>query len=160
MDQKKTGKFIAQCRKEKGLTQAQLAEDLGISNRAVSKWETGKCCPDASLMLTLCSILGITGNELLSGERLTNGEEYQNKTEENMVEMQKQLQVCRRRLLYNNAFLLLAAVVSGFTAPLALIFIISIMVFRDYYLIRNLKSVKKRIEEKQTPRNASKGAQS
>ncbi len=67
MDQEKIGKFIADCRKEKGLTQLQLAEKLGISNRAVSKWETGKSCPDVSLMLELCSVLEITVNELLSG---------------------------------------------------------------------------------------------
>lgn len=76
MDQEKIGKFIADCRKEKGLTQLQLAEKLGISNRAVSKWETGKSCPDVSLMLELCSVLEITVNELLSGERILM-EDYQ-----------------------------------------------------------------------------------
>ena len=66
IDQDKIGKFIALCRKEKGLTQAQLGEKLNISDRAVSKWETGKCMPDSSIMLELCDILGITVNELLS----------------------------------------------------------------------------------------------
>ena len=69
MEQEMIGKFISACRKEKGLTQMQLAEKLNITNRAVSKWETGKSMPDVSLMLDLCSILGITVNELLSGER-------------------------------------------------------------------------------------------
>ena len=69
MNQIDTGKFIAGCRKEKGLTQAQLAEKLNITDRAVSKWETGKCMPDSSIMLELCNILGVTVNELLSGER-------------------------------------------------------------------------------------------
>lgn len=55
MNQIDTGKFIASCRKEKGLTQAQLAEKLNITDRAVSKWETGKCMPDSSIMLELCS---------------------------------------------------------------------------------------------------------
>lgn len=87
MDQEAIGKFIADCRKEKGLTQLQLAEKLNITNRAVSKWETGKSCPDASNMLELCNILGITVNELLSGERITM-EEYQKKAEENLVELQ------------------------------------------------------------------------
>lgn len=87
MDQEKIGKFIADCRKEKGLTQLQLAEKLNITNRAVSKWETGKSCPDASLMLELCNILGITVNELLSGERIPM-EDYQKKAEENLVELQ------------------------------------------------------------------------
>lgn len=89
MDQKKIGNFIATCRKEMGLTQVQLAEKLNITNRAVSKWETGKSIPDASIMLDLCQILGITVNELLSGERITTMENYQNKAEENLVEMQE-----------------------------------------------------------------------
>ena len=71
MNQIDTGKFIAGCRKEKGLTQAQLAEKLNITDRAVSKWETGKCMPDSSIMLELCNILGVTVNELLSGERIS-----------------------------------------------------------------------------------------
>lgn len=71
MDQIGTGKFIANCRKEKGLTQAQLAERLGISDRAVSKWETGRNMPDIAIMEELCGILGITPNELLKGERET-----------------------------------------------------------------------------------------
>ena len=70
MNQVMIGKFIAKCRKEKELTQAQLAERLGITDRAVSKWETGKSMPDASVMLELCEILGITVNELLSGEKV------------------------------------------------------------------------------------------
>lgn len=87
MNQEKIGKFIVVCRKEKGLTQLQLAEKLNITNRAVSKWETGKSCPDVSLMLELCNILGITVNELLSGERILM-EDYQKKAEENLVELQ------------------------------------------------------------------------
>lgn len=89
MDQEKIGKFISLCRKEKNLTQVQLAEKLNITNRAVSKWETGKSCPDVSIMLELCKILGITVNELLSGERITM-EDYQEKAEENLMELQKQ----------------------------------------------------------------------
>lgn len=76
MEQEMIGKFIAACRKEKGLTQMQLAEKLNITNRAVSKWETGKSMPDVSLMLDLCDILGINVNELRSGERITM-EDYQ-----------------------------------------------------------------------------------
>lgn len=87
MNQETIGKFIADCRKEKGLTQVQLAEKLNITNRAVSKWETGKSCPDTSIMLELCDILGITVNELLSGERITM-EDYQKKAEENLVDLQ------------------------------------------------------------------------
>lgn len=67
MNQAEIGKFIAACRREKDLTQVQLAEKLGITDRAVSKWETGKSLPDSSIMLELSGILGITVNELLSG---------------------------------------------------------------------------------------------
>lgn len=78
MNQETIGKFIAACRKDKELTQTQLAEKLNITNRAVSKWETGKSIPDASIMLDLCKILGISVNELLSGERIAM-ENYQKK---------------------------------------------------------------------------------
>lgn len=89
MNQEKIGKFIAECRKEKNLTQLQLAEKLNISNRAVSKWETGKSSPDVSIMMELCDILGINVNELLSGERIIM-ENYQKKAEQNLAELQKQ----------------------------------------------------------------------
>ena len=69
MDQSKIGTFIMERRKERGLTQAQLAEQLNITDRAVSKWETGKSLPDSSIMLELCGILEITADELLSGGR-------------------------------------------------------------------------------------------
>ena len=65
MDQIQIGKFIAAYRKEKGMTQAQLAEKMGVSDRAVSKWGTGKNMPDCAIMLDLCSELGITVNDLL-----------------------------------------------------------------------------------------------
>lgn len=71
MDQIKVGEFISSQRKKKNLTQAALAEKLGITDRAVSKWERGKGLPDVSLMLDLCEILGITVNELLCGEMIS-----------------------------------------------------------------------------------------
>ena len=86
MDQEKIGKFISSCRKEAGLTQAALADKLGITDRAVSKWETGKSLPDASIMIELCNLLGITVNELLTGEHITM-EDYKNKAEANLLEM-------------------------------------------------------------------------
>ena len=76
MDQIKIGKFIADCRKKANYTQMQLAEQLGITDRAVSKWETGKSLPDSSIMLNLCDTLGITVNDLLSGEVITMENEY------------------------------------------------------------------------------------
>ena len=92
MNQSDIGKFIARCRKEQKLTQAQLAEKLNITDRAVSKWETGKCMPDSSIMLQLCEILGITVNELLSGEELKmekDYEEYEKKADENLLELKR-----------------------------------------------------------------------
>ncbi len=88
MNQVDTGKFIASCRKEKGLTQAQLAQKLNISDRAVSKWETGKCMPDSSIMLELCNILDVTVNELLSGERIEMNN-YEEKVNENLIELKR-----------------------------------------------------------------------
>ncbi len=86
MLQQQTGKFIAECRKQKGFTQAQLAEKLGITNRAVSKWETGNSIPDASLMLELCEILGITANELLCGGKL-DIEQQKTQGEKNAIDL-------------------------------------------------------------------------
>lgn len=98
MNQEKTGKFIAQCRKEQGLTQALLAERLGISDRAVSKWETGRNMPDASIMLELCEVLNININELFSGERL-NMDQYKNKAEEHLLQLRTQEETANRKLL-------------------------------------------------------------
>lgn len=98
MDQLKTGMFISELRKEKSLTQAQLAEKLGITDRAVSKWETGRSLPDASIMLELCGILGISVNELLSGERLEM-KEYNEMAENNLLEMKKEKEKADKRLL-------------------------------------------------------------
>ena len=70
MDLIKIGKFIATCRKERKLTQSELAEQLGISDRAISKWENGNCLPDAGKMLDLCGVLKISAGELLSGEKI------------------------------------------------------------------------------------------
>ena len=85
MNQEAIGKFISTCRKDKGLTQIQLAEKLNITNRAVSKWETGRSCPDASIMLKLCDILDITVNDLLSGERV-GMEKYQKKQKKDQAQ--------------------------------------------------------------------------
>jgi len=84
MNQERIGKFIAKLRKEKNLTQEQLAERLGITDRAISKWENGRGMPDISLMKPLCKELGITINELLSGEKLDK-KDYQDKFEENVL---------------------------------------------------------------------------
>ena len=91
MDQIKIGKFIAECRKKASLTQMQLAERLSITDRAVSKWETGRAMPDTSIMLELCEILGISVNELLNGEKISM-ENNDQKNEQLLLEMAKELE--------------------------------------------------------------------
>ena len=98
MDQIKIGKFIAECRKEKSLTQSQLAEQLGITDKAISKWERGITMPDSSIMLELCNILNISVNDLLSGEVVSmenNSKELENK----LIEMIKEKEMADKRLL-------------------------------------------------------------
>lgn len=88
MDLIKIGKFISLKRKEKGITQSQLAERLNISNRSISKWENGVCLPDASNMIELCEILGITINDLFSAE-IVDMKNNEKKLEENLLELAK-----------------------------------------------------------------------
>lgn len=97
MDQTKIGKFISECRKNKGLTQMQLAEKLNITDRAISKWETGKGMPDSSIMLELCNELGISVNELLSGEKIEM-DNYNHKAEENFIELKRSSEKIERTL--------------------------------------------------------------
>lgn len=85
MDQIKIGKFIAALRKEQNMTQAELATKLGVTDRAVSKWENGRGLPDLSLVVPLSEALDISINELLSGERIEK-ERYQEKLEENIIQ--------------------------------------------------------------------------
>ena len=89
MDQIKIGKFIAERRKAQNMTQKQLAEMLSISDKTVSKWETGKGLPEVSLMLPLCDTLQITVNDLLTGESVSSAE-YQKKAEENMMDLMRE----------------------------------------------------------------------
>lgn len=97
MDQSKTGRFIAQQRRAQNLTQRQLADQLAISDKTVSKWECGKGLPEVALMLPLCEILQITVNDLLSGEKVAEGE-YQKKAEENLMELMKENAENRERM--------------------------------------------------------------
>ena len=120
MDQNKFGKFIASCRKEQGMTQAVLAERLGISDRAVSKWETGKSLPDSGIMLELCGLLKINVNELLSGERIM-AESYDKRAEENLLAMRREVEEKNRQMLRMEYWLALPTVIAG----LAMVFMAS-----------------------------------
>lgn len=83
MDTIATGKFLAQLRRERSLTQEQLAEKLGVSNKTVSRWETGVYMPPVEMFAELSALYGVTINELLSGRRLS-AEEYAPQAEENL----------------------------------------------------------------------------
>ena len=98
MDQIKIGKFIAEQRKKNHLTQAQLAEKLNITDRAVSKWENGRAMPDSSIMLDLCSELKISVNELLSGE-VIKMDNYNEKLEKNLIDMVKEKEETDKKML-------------------------------------------------------------
>lgn len=121
MNQVKIGKFIASKRKEQGLTQLQLAEKLCITDRAVSKWETGKSLPDASLMPELCKLLKITINDLLCGE-VVSVENYNEKAEKALLEMVKKEEMQNKKLMmYEN--------VIGFGSTLSFLIQVLVAVF-------------------------------
>ena len=98
MDQIKIGIFISKKRKEKKLTQSELADKLNITDRAISKWENGVCLPDASIMHELCDILEITINDLFSGE-IVDMKDNEKKLEENLLEITKLKEEKDRQLL-------------------------------------------------------------
>ena len=110
MDQIKIGKFIASLRKEQGLTQAVLADRLGITDRAVSKWETGKCLPDASVMPELCDILKITVSELFAGERI-DMENLRESNEKLLLELKEGEERSNRKLLHIRISLIVISLV-------------------------------------------------
>lgn len=85
MDQMKIGTFIATLRKERGLTQEALGEKLGVTNKTVSRWETGAYMPDIGKLLELSSLLGVSVNELLSGERIADQREFMEQADKNLV---------------------------------------------------------------------------
>ena len=134
MDQIKIGKFIAECRKKKNLTQAQLAEKLNITDRAISKWETGKAMPDSNIMLDLCYILGINVNELLCGEMI-DMEQKDEQLNELIFQMAKNEERYHKRLLHS-AYVIVA---TSLAALICLITLISLLIpecgFQDFLII-------------------------
>ena len=119
MDQLKIGKFIADCRKRKNLTQMQLAEKLGITDKAISKWERGVAMPDTSIMLELCDILGISVNELLSGEK-TEMENNNQKNEQLLLDMAKELEK-KNKTIWNAMWTIMTVSIIGLIGGLAII---------------------------------------
>lgn len=109
MDQVLIGKFIASERKRKGYTQKQLSEKLGISDKTISKWERGNGFPEVSLLLPLCDELDIAVNELLSGERVSE-EDYRKKAEENMVNLVREAQESKKKIILSAMVALLVIV--------------------------------------------------
>ena len=121
MDQIKIGRFIADRRKRANLTQMQLAEKLNITDRAISKWENGKSLPDSSIMLELCDVLGISVNDLLSGEVVTM-ENYNKEIEKNLLDMIRQKEQADKRLAAAEVFI-------GITATIVLFALIFVAAF-------------------------------
>ena len=119
MNQIKIGKFIAECRKKANLTQMQLAEKLNITDRAVSKWETGKTMPDTSIMLELCDILGISVNELLSGERI-NMENNNEKNEQLLLDMAKEIEK-KNKTIWTAMWAIMTVSIIGLIGGLAIV---------------------------------------
>ena len=117
MDQIKIGRFIAERRKKAGLTQMQLAEKLGITDKAVSKWERGVAMPDTSIMLELSDILGISVNELLCGEKI-NMENNNQKNEQLFLDMAKELEK-KNKTVWTSMWIIIGVSVMGLFGGLA-----------------------------------------
>ncbi|MBE6618325.1 MAG: helix-turn-helix domain-containing protein [Ruminococcaceae bacterium] len=117
MNQLKIGRFIAECRKNKNLTQAQLSEKLGITDKAVSKWERGVSMPDSSIMLELCDVLGISVNELLSGEKI-DMENNERKNEQLLLDMAKEVEK-RNKTIWTSMWVLMSVCIVGLLAGCA-----------------------------------------
>ncbi len=119
MNQIKIGRFIAECRKKVNLTQMQLSEKLGITDKAISKWERGISMPDTSIMLELCEILGISVNELLSGEKICM-ENNDHKNEQLLIDMAKELEK-KNKTIWNVMWIIMAVSIIGLIGGLAIV---------------------------------------
>ena len=119
MNQLKIGRFISGCRKEKNLTQMQLAEKLCITDKAISKWERGIAMPDVSIMVELCDILGVGVNELLSGEKICM-ENNEQKNEQLLLEMAKELEK-KSKTIWNAMWTIMTVSIIGLFVGLAII---------------------------------------
>ena len=135
MDQDRIGKFIKECRKNKKLTQEQLAEKLGVTYKAVSKWETGKCLPDASLMLELCNILDINANELLTGEKIPE-KNYKENAELNLINLNKKKELIIKTTKTTHIITILLLLLINFAN--VIIYGVEKQISRPEFIIMNL----------------------
>ena len=115
MDQEHIGKFIAECRKQKKMTQVELAEKLGVTEKSVNNWKNGRSMPDLSLFKPICDILDISINELMSGEKL-NQDNYQEKLEENIINLSSK----NNKTYKKNLIIFFTTVLVGFIIVLGL----------------------------------------
>jgi transcriptional regulator with XRE-family HTH domain/DNA-directed RNA polymerase subunit RPC12/RpoP len=118
MNQLKIGRFIAECRKKAKLTQMQLSEKLGITDKAVSKWERGLAMPDTSIMLPLCDILGISVNELLRGEQV-DMEHNDKNNEQLLLEMAEEIER-KNKTIWSAMWTIMTVCLIGLLSSLAL----------------------------------------
>ena len=126
MNYEKIGKFIAEKRKEKGMTQKELAKQLNIGDKAVSKWECGRGMPDNSIMVPLCSLLGISVNELLMGEKLSE-KDYHESAEDiilTLIDEKESLNKKNKRYLFSCILVILFA---------AILFMLTVMPLKKWY---------------------------
>ena len=142
MDQVKIGKYIADKRKAMGLTQVELADKLGMSNKSVSKWERGVCLPDVSLYSELCGILGVSINEFLSGEDIE-PENIIQKSEETIISVTKDSKIRNRKLK-------IASILLGIVSFILCIILITSMARQGYFSNNYIKGYDSDCEEYRT----------
>lgn len=135
MDENKTGVFISALRKEKELTQAQLAEKLNVTDKDVSRWETGKGMPDSSLLVPLANILGVTVNELLTGEKIPE-ETFAQKSDVNLVNSVQETEKAISQRNFIKRLLAFTAIVFTLSVSLltAAIYLMSTSIYKAAYL--------------------------
>ena len=130
MNQEKIGRFIAELRKEKNMTQQELADKLNITDRAISHWENGRSIPDAGVILELCKILNINVNELLSAKKIKE-EKYNERAEESLLEMRREIEIQNKRILTLNKIIINLAIIIFVVIGLVATFIEMSMLIRN-----------------------------
>lgn len=144
MEQQRIGRFLQTLRKEKNMTQKELAEKLGVTDRAISKWENGRGMPDVSLMKPLCDLLGITVNELLSGERIRE-EEFQEKSEFTFLST---IGYTDKKIKEKNLFLRIVAIIAAVAVVTVLLLMDARVFTRPFFSPKEeleIDSVRKRL---------------